>query len=380
MPSTLTDLSEWSRQWSVPEERASRIRDTVQRQLFHAFNSARTHEKTGTIMVRPQNLTVPGAVGLYLLEQMGADLTPLPEELQFLITGTTCQHRMELRPREGELPGIAYYDGRFMYAACCQGLGVAGGRYRRVEAEDITPEERGRARVAFVPPADWRHVGLLAVPDPEGEGWLWPSEWRRGEYETWADLCEIRFARSQGWQVEVLEKATWPESRPLDLWADRLARLYLQARSAGDSDLAGCYRSICLHTIGRMHNLGYRTVRSVVPRDDPRATFEAVERIDAEGAHIAERQRFDKDPRWIHPEWSAAIWSRCHLRISRALLSVPPESILAVNGDAIYLAGGDEPAPWRDDGRVGSLRRKGYTAGPLTAPRNWAALRGLFGG
>lgn len=379
------DNDTWAHHWGVPAGLAATVRADLQRQLFSEWNNPRTVTETGRIPVFPDHLQRPGATGMYLLERMGIDLTPLPPDLQQLISATSCQHRIELWPREGEIPRLVYYDGRLMYAGCCSNLGIAGGRYRHVEGEEITPEERGRARVRFWVPCGWERVsvGLLAVPNDEG-GWDWPDTSRPGGYETWADLCEIRFARQQGWRVQVLEKLTWPEARPLDLWAQRLSRLYLRAKEQGNDALAGCFRRVCLHTIGRFHNLGYRDAFRVVPLDDPAATFEAVERIDADGAHLRERVRVDKDPRQVHPEWSAAIWSRCHLKVARALTTLSREALLAVRGDAIYLSdhpiNQPESEPWQDDGKAGRLRMKGQVGGPLPAPQSWQELEGLTRG
>jgi hypothetical protein len=394
MANNISD-SEWSANWSVPEAAAADLRRTVQQELFHAWNSPRTTPDTGRIYVSQQHLTKPGETGVYLLEAMKVDLTPLPKEEQFLIASTSCQHRIEwidgvMDPLTGMppdwIPRLVYYDGRAMYLGCCQGIGIAGGKFKRSEGEDIREDERGRARVRFNAPDGWRHVGLLPVKD-DAQGWRWPITYAPWHHETWADLCEIRFARSMGWSVEVLEKITWPEARPLDLWAQRLSRLYLQHKGAGNDLLASCYRSIALHTIGRLHNLGYRDDRRVVGADDPRATFDAIESVGPDGVTVRTRERVDKPEHQCHPEWSAAIWAKTHLRVAKALMNVPRESVLAVRGDAVYLtemptwAGGLMPAEgFCDDGKAGRLRLKGQWPGPLPAPRNWQDLKALTSG
>ena len=375
-----TDNETWAKHWSVPVELSAVVRSTVQRQLFEVWNNPRTVKRTGRVLVLPHHLQRPGAAGMYLLTKMGVDLTPLPEDVQRLISSTSCQHRIEFHRPEGEIPRLVYYDGRAMYLGCCDDLGFAGAHYRHVEGEDIRDDERGRARIAFRAPAGWDHVGLFAVPNDRG-AWYWPADTRMDDRTvTWADLQEIRFARRQGWAVEVLEKITWLSGRPLDIWADRLTRLYVAAKERGNDVLAGCYRGIALHTIGRLHNLGYRDARSVVQAGDDRATFDSVESIDADGIHIKERVRVAKPADECHPEWSAAIWSRVHLRVARALLSVPRESILAVRGDALYLTDRAPAIDEADDGAVGRLRVKGYVPGPLPAPQTWQELRAAING
>lgn len=369
------DLQQWAQAWDVPADQAKAVRYRLATAVRIAFNPSSSVLKHGYLTVIEDRIGTPSALGLYLLTQMGTDLTPLPEAERLLIVNTSCQHRIELLPGTGEIPALHYYDGRAMYLGCCGYAATAGGRYRRVEGEDIRPDERGRARVAFDAPPGWDHLGLLAVKRADGEGWEWPLAG-----ETWADLCEIRLARQMGWEVEVLEKITWPESAPLKLWADRLSRLYLHAAER-DPVLARCYRSIVLHAIGRLHNVGWRDERSVVPVDDPRATFEAVEAIDGQEAHIVERVQFGKLPHYSHPEWSAAIWSICHVRVAQALLSVPREWVVGVRGDAIYLKyPAPDDGPWRDDGKCGRIRLKGSRSGLLPYPRSWADLRSMIDG
>jgi hypothetical protein len=381
MPSPRIDNDRWAHHWGVPAALAQAVRDQMHRELYHVFNSPRTTPDTGRILLFPDHLQRPGQTGMYLLEKMKVDLTPLPKDLQFLISSTSCQHRIEFlgavpTVKQGEgliIPRLVYYDGRAMYLGCCQGLGIAGGRYTHTEGEDIREDERGRARVAFSAPWGWDHVGLLPVKGLSG--WEWPTGPATHQRETWADLCEIRFARSQGWAVEVLEKTTWPEARPLDLWAQRLSRLYLKARQEGQDDLAGCYRAIALHTIGRLHNLGYRDSREVVEAGDERATFEATERVGPEGVTIKTRVAVDKPQQECHPEWSAAVWSKVHLRVAKALMATDRANILAVRGDAIYLLHQPHDPEWVDDGKVGKIRLKGIWNGPLPAPRHWADLK-----
>lgn len=359
--------SDWSIRWSVPEHAAEATAKSIRRTLADAFRVDLTYA----------DLMRPGRTGQILLERMGVDLTPLPEDIQLLISSTACQHRIELFPRDTKIDALHRYDGRVMYVGCCRGLGVAGGRYERVMHEDIHPHERGRAKIRFVAPDDWNHIGLFAIQDDEG-GWGWPYS---GFGETWADLSEIRLARQLGWWVLVEEKIVWPEDRPLDLWSTLLGRLYVRAKEAGNDDLAGCYRAICLHTIGRMHNLGYRTEDVEVSDGDLRATVENVRGVTDTGVVIAQRRATNKPPQHIHPEWSAAIWSRARLRIARAALSLPPDALHAIYGDAIYtsLTGVDGREGWRDDGSVGRLRLNGSWTGPMSAPCTWSDLKKITG-
>lgn len=357
------DWNVWSDRWGVDVSSAEQMAKLLRRQLADTFRVDMTFA----------DLMRPGRTGQILLERTGVDLLPLPEDLQLLISSTACQHRIEFFRRSGDISSLHKYDCRLAYAGCCKGLGVAGGRWSRIEGEDIRPEERGRARIRFRAPRGWSHIGLFACQDDEG-GWVWP---RHGE--TWADLSEIRFAREHDWLVHVDEKLVWPEDRPLDLWADRLGRLYLKAKEAKNDALAGCIRAVCLHTIGRFHNLGFRTETVEVPDGDARATIRNVCGVSDNGVLVKERRRTGKPAQHVHPEWSAAIWSRMRLRVSRACLSLPADSLHAIYGDAIYtsIAGVDGCEGWHDDGAVGRFRLTRSWPGLMAAPRNWAELHRL---
>lgn len=357
------DWNVWSSRWGIDVSSAEQTAKLLRRQLADAFRVDLTYA----------DLMRPGRTGQILLERTGVDLTPLPENLQFIISSTACQHRIEFWRRPGSIPCLRKYDSRLAYAGCCRGLGVAGGRWSTATGEDIRPEERGRARIRYHAPEGWSHIGLFACQDDEG-GWIWP---RQGE--TWADLSEIRFARDNGWLVHVDEKLVWPEDRPLDNWAERLGRLYIRAKGAENDDLAGCIRDVCLHTIGRMHNLGYRTETVEVADGDPRATIDNVCGVSEGGVLVKERRKTAKPAQHVHPEWSAAIWSRMRLRVSRACLSLPAESIHAIYGDAIYtsIEGVDGREGWRDDGAVGRFRLMRSWPGPMASPQAWAELHRL---
>ena len=358
--------SEWARHWPVEVD----IAETAAPQLWSSL------AKTFRVNLSYADLMRPGRTGQILLERMCVDLTPLPQSLQELITSTSCQHRIEFFRREGEIDVLHQYDGRAMYLGCCRGLGIAGGKWFQIQGQDILPSERGRARIIFEAPANWYNIGLFACQNDEG-GWVWPMCG-----ETWADLCEIRFAREQGWMVHVEEKLVWPEGNPLDLWSERLGRLYIKTKETGNDALAGCYRAIALHTIGRMHNLGYRTEEIEVSETDDRATVADIRGVTATGVVIAERRSTNKPTYHCHPEWSAAIWSRARLRIAKAILSLPRGSVHAIYGDAIFttVRSVDGREGWQDDGAAGRLRLTGSWPGPMAAPKNWKELRAITGG
>lgn len=360
--------SQWSMYWNIPEDRAPSCANKLRYELAKAFG----------IRLSFSDLMHPRSAGMNLLGETGVDLTPLPEDLQRLITNTSPQHRIELFPRSGLLNALYLYDGRAMYLGCCSKLGVAGGRYTDVTGQDIYDPDRGRALVEFWPPKGWVQPGILAVKQIGGDGWIWPTD--PCPWQTWADLSEIRMARRNGWRVRVLRKIVWPESAPLDRWAGTLSRLYLKSKGTKNDDLARCYRSICLYTIGGMHNLGYQDRVQEVPVDDRQVRLDnIVSVVDGRTVAIKQRTAIDKDPFLCHPEWSAAIWARARGRITRAMLSLPPDTVHAVYGDCIYTSAAAVPdakgEPFFDDGAVGRLRLSRIVTGPLPAPQNWRSVR-----
>lgn len=376
----MTDYTAWADTWGVLPEDAQTTFWRLRSDLFQAFNPPYSTRTPGRILVQPSHLQRPGATGMYLIEAMGTDLTPLPEDVRHLIANTSCQHRIELYPRTADVPRIVYYDGRAMYLGCVDAAATAGGRYRHTEGEDIQPEDRGRCRVMFRVPRDWDHVGLFAVKNDLG-AWDWPSQ-PGSAHETWADPSQVRLARQMGWYVVVLEAYVWPNDQCLRKWGERLSRLYLRARQARADALATCYRAIVLHTIGRLHNLGYRDRHRQVELGDEEQITGGDVTVTETGYDVRDRVPFEKPDYLQHPEWSAAIWARSQYRVTKALTAVSRETILAVRGDAIYLT---EPppdtgkaGPWYDDGGVGRLRVKRDMPGPGAAPTSWDKLREII--
>ncbi len=359
----------WAAAWSVDPSAAPRLIARLRRQLQQRFE-----------LDRVPPLWSPSTCGMWLLEHTNSPdgMLALPEEERRLIVGTSCQHRIELFPREGEIPAFHYYDGRARYMGLCdQEIGC--GPVRRVQTDIISPSDRGRYLVSFRVPDTWQHVGLLGVQDSASRRWLWPSEpgW---EGDTWADCCEVRFAISQGWRCVVREALLLTgKGRPLRAWADRLSTLYRWARQEqGGEQLAACYRAICLHTIGALHRLSSDSMsfRFVAEGEEATIPDEAMVSMVPGGYEVSEVQPNPAlwRPRHSHPEWSAAIWGLAHLRLAKEMMSVPRETILGCRGDAVYLV--SDPG-WADDGKLGRMRRKGSLPGPLPAPRSWRELTAL---
>lgn len=319
----------------------------------------------------------------------GVEYPTLPDELQQLVRSTSGQGRWQSPDRAGTelavqgptVPGLFGYDLRFGYGAMLTGLGV--GPWTHDGRPDFDPWQRGRYRVRFTVPTAWVHVGLLPVTDATAERWSYPNV-PGSTWETWADGAELRIAQAHGWRFDVLERIVGTEGRPLDLFARRLldvrARL-LQAVADGGADratatlAAAAARTVLLHTIGGLQGAPHRVTRSLPEHHTGELP------ADAQGLHLDGGSWVWHEVRpsaWAetsHPEWSSAVWARCRARMldhrGTGALHVPYRDVLAVHSDALYLTG---PAPWSDDGQVGTLRLETALPGRRHTPRNRGEL------
>ena len=358
----MTDLTGWAQAWGVVKDEAPQLIERLRRELRKSF-----------ALDRDPPLWSPRTTGQWLLKQTGVDLEPLPYVVRKTIVNNACQHRMEVFDRGPTIPALHYYDGRAMYLGLCDseiGCGLLPSECY------VAGHHRGRYLVDFQVPDDWQHVGLLAVKSETGDGWDWPNKpgsW----HQTYADCAEVRFAIQQGWRCDIRGAILLRPGRPLGQWGRRLVSLHQKAGEAGCRPLQRAYRAIALHTIGALHNLGTYDRETFVPEGAERSIPERAEVMTAPGGYTVttrEKALHWKPEEMSHPEWSAAIWSLCHLRVNKALLACDLETVLGVRGDAIYLS---EPAPLEDDGKVGRLRLKGSMVERMMAPQTLADLTRL---
>lgn len=301
----------------------------------------------------------------------------LPADVQELIRETSGQGRVELYtdaetlPGTTALPGLYGYDMRFGYAALVWGLGV--GPVQHDDRDEWAGMRRGRYRVIFQVPHDWTHVGLLPVRDADDRrrGWGYPSH-PGSCWETWCDGAELHLARAHGWRTRIVERLLLEDGRPLDGWRDRLVQVRDTLASAYRDDptvaklAADAARAIVLHTIGAFHAPA-STITREVPLDAAHTVSDdAVNMEPAGDVLVVTELRGQAWPECAHPEWSTAVWARCRARMARHALEVPREDIVAIRTDAIYTSA---PGPWRDDNRVGGLRRVTRVARPVPTPR-----------
>lgn len=311
----------------------------------------------------------------------------LPVSIRDLITENDGQGRIELVDHEpDEIPLLAEYDGRLMYAALAWGLPAGIPKWERGDAHTYEPQTRGRYLVRVTVPRDWpQPFGLLGIKEGR-DGWRYPHA--PGErFMTWVDGAELELASHCGWSFEILEALTWPPYNgkgPLDSWARALVAIREQfddARIGPGREYAlvrAALRSIVLHTIGSLHSRAHKVTRFAATPEDLPAESRRVARPEPSGGFSYPVELPAKWEAMQHPELASAIWGRAR----RRLLAGPGKvgalhaagDVLAFRTDAIYVT---HYQRWGDDGRAGRFRLKHHGAGPFPTPRTARELLNL---
>ncbi len=282
-----------------------------------------------------------------------------------LIRSESGQGRIAVTNPDGRpIERVVAYDGRLMYAALT---------WKLPAGEPIVTDRwhnyaRGRYKVRFAIPNNYNTgcvcgaaghegIGPLAVKSPSG-GWEYPSE---PGYEgvTWADGAEIHAAMKHGISCNVITGIVWPdEASPLDNWTHRLTKAIGDAQLLGGDgasattrrNVGRALRALIIHTLGIFH-AGGRWVTGAGTIDQIPSDATGVTR---QGSVWTWRTHVDRVDMFAHPEWSACVYGRARARMYLAACSVPAADVLGFATDALYLA--SDPR-WRDDGKVGTLRR-----------------------
>lgn len=318
----------------------------------------------------------------------------LDDDTANLIRSTSPQHREEvvgrcfdgcdehIPPPRSRVPALHYVDGVFMFAACVRELGTApvglldGERYAESFRQQY-PHRRARYRVRFRVPADWAGPGLLPVKHPNGSNWHFPN--RPGLTGTaWADAAEVHVAEGAGWSVVADRLIRFEEGRPLDTFRDRILRL--RELAEGERSIMGgvpgrlasaAFRSMFIRTIGAFNSRG-RDRTFVVPAgvDLPAGVTEWETRDNGARVYTTRVEVTGNAAAFVRPELSSQVWGRARARVASKLLTVDPTQLVAVWGDAMYLATDPE---WNGD-KPGEFRVKARLDGPLSRPKTIGEL------
>lgn len=377
----------------------------------------------------------PAATGQQLWAQSlpaGLDPQIVDDDIAELIHSTSGQHHIEhlvagsnyiehdltrplMQQTRGEaMPGFSYIDGRFMYAACGNELGVGPAQWvKGQQAREIWYGEANMRRVGpFLParyhvrvrvPQDWKTLGILPLKHTTEDGrrtWVYPNV-PGAVFETWVGNEELRLAEEFGWTIEkFFEAITFTSkkpavrgekravaARPLDTFCKRIVKARENVETIGAANnvapvvidaASAAIRQILLQTIGSFASRGRSSTVTVDSSwDIPPQYAHTAQRF---GDKFVYREKIplsaipEKQRAYYRPELAAQVWSRARARVlhgpvaggeKRGALHVDPAQLIGINGDAIYTT---ELPQWalpvqyggKDDGAVGRLRMKGY--------------------
>lgn len=308
-----------------------------------------------------------------------------------LIRATSPQHREEVigycydgcdqhNPHGGaaKLGTVRYVDGVFMYAACTRELGGKGRLFDSARLADAHLEAHpyGRARYEVIAtiPDEWAAPGLLAVKHDNGRNWHYPS--RPGlKLKTWADAAEVHLAMSNGWRVTPTAIIRYDENaRPMDTFTAKILRMREAVAPAGNNVVhrlaAAAVRSMFIRAIGTFHSRGRERSQVVKLGDElPPDVTEWETRDNGDRVYTTISEPSGNAASFVRPELSSQVWARARVKVTAAMLTRPPGDVVAVWGDALYLASD----PGWTGGEPGTFRVKGQ-ADNVTRPRSISEL------
>jgi hypothetical protein len=354
---------------------------------FHAWEALKAEWRhTGLPL-----MSTPATTGMALLWQtlpFGDGAQALPDDLARHVRRISPQHRKEkfifYTPEEFEDHGIEVYqyDGRFMYAAMCLKDRFPIGAPRKVGG--FREYQPGFYQVIMGVPAAWNHIGLIPVPDyARAEqfgtlGWQYPNFPGEQIGPVWVAEPELTFALKNGWHLlEVCDGWAFDKGRPLDVWAKKLIEmrehLREESRSRCDADKPHAYvdfaaaavREILTNTIGRLH-------KNTVEREAVVSHEEWRELIRKWGyADVITKEKFEDGRRRVeHPEpnpsdfmiflphVSATLYSLARVEVLKYALKINVDSLIEIDGDAIYTSERQRWIEDEDKDKIGQLRRK----------------------
>jgi hypothetical protein len=305
-------------------------------------------------------------------------------EVAALIRATSPQHREEVMGRcfddctdhltmpRGKLPEVIYSDGIFMYASCVRELGTGPAIHLNSERLsraflDANPMSRARFLVNVTIPSDWAGPGLLPVKHENGRNWHYPSA-RGWQGSTWVDGAELHVALKAGWTCDPVEMIRYVEGkRP----ADTFVRKVLDLRADAPDLVSKGLRSMFIRTIGAWHSIGReRTYRVPLGEELPADVTEWDTFDDGTRVYTRSQPLTGNAAAFARPELSSQVWARARAKVTRAMLTVDPASIVAVWGDAMYLS----TDPGWNGTKPGEFRAKGRLVGPVTRPKTIGEL------
>lgn len=418
---------EWFGDTPLTPSQAAQAWNTLESVLRHFFHT--NLQGASPLMLTPaatgQNLWAHSLPGNYNPTPLDPDVTEelhrtsTQHHLDHLVAGDSIAAHPDVIPLidpaiTPKIPAFSYVDGRFMYASLCRELGTGPGhRLTGKQATDLwreNPYIRARFAVKFTVPDTWRHLGILGLPFEETtRGWYYPN--RPGSTgTTWVDAAELFIAQKYGWHFTIHEGILFSgtkssqrkryepgasqatrrtvAARPLDTWAKKLQDARDAAANHPDLNptvskaISAALRAILIQTIGAFASRGRSyTAITYDPKTIPPQAQSSVRQKGTAFIYDIPQHHNTRQAAFYRPEYSVQIWGRGRARvlhqkvngIDTGALTLPGESIIGINGDAIYstvLPSWSLPTEHggADDGRSGRLRIQGYLEGNLTTP------------
>jgi hypothetical protein len=353
---------------------------------------------------------------LWLLENRlhGAVYELLPENVRQLIRDTTGQGRIELltAPELEKITTLNYYDGIFMYAG--KAWGMPAKLLHHDNENTYAGKSPARYRIRYTIPQDWPHIGVFPTLRGQGDNaeWCYPGDTCQGQtYETWVDGAEIdvlvqhyatyprqwaedkaertrqkQEAEIEGqaraftaWHIVIVERLVFEPGRALDGITKKLVTMRdkVEHDAQMDTSRAPIYalvramiRNILLHGIGSFHREN-RDMTYILRENEPAPDgYTDVRPFSAGMLTFTVPQKTEKyTQQFEHPEYSSAIWGRTRASMTRAALSLPRKSLIAIRTDAIATT--QERPDWNSNTRIGQLRRKWAIHRAVKAPHSF---------
>ena len=289
--------------------------------------------------------------------------------------------------------GMDRVDGRLMYGACMSHLPVGQCTHEiscevymsYTQDDKVFPLYPGFYRVEFMPPSDWKHIGLLPVRlsydkmcYPNVSGCF---------HESYCTGEELAVAIENKWHCFVKESWLWRDTQkitdPLATWKKKIMKCY---DATENTYIKSAIRRIILHTLG-----SFVQFNDIKERVTFRPTFIELGKIGARNLEKIVRSRAEtitwlenvplppSRQKWVHPEWSRMAWGRARARVARMALKIPFKYIVGIMTDEILCC--DLPKEIKeqifidDTHRPGSFRIKGKIDGSMLWPQTPLELR-----
>lgn len=326
--------------------------------------------------------STPALTGMDLLRRklpFNVKYENLPPDIEHIILTNFSQARQELFVHGSTIEQLYNYDGLWMYASCCRHVPI--GNILHDNKNEYIPYVAGFYRVQTNVPYGWNHIGLLPMKNPKGGRSLYPDR-PEFEFESWCSDRELRLAKEQGWDFNVLERILWPDTQargvpgqdPLRYWMEGLVKLrqetILKYPEPIRSMLKDAFRNLLNMGIGKMSTGSNKVDVYTKDFDEYPGDHAHLKEEYADGSFRYEKRQeltsFQKQG--FMPHWVRYIWCHCKEKITREALKIPYNQLVSIRTDGIWTTA---PHHFENTGKPGCMREKHLThRGPFSWPQD----------